>query len=290
MQVGAFLHALEIPFTVPVAPGKELPRLAYAYLAWGRKVSLFDCGVAGSERIIFDYLGQKGLAPEEIAVLLLTHSHPDHLGAAKAVVARSNCPVWAAAGEREWIEDTERQFRERQVPGFHALVGGPVAVDRVLVEGEFLALDVGLRCQVIATPGHSAGSTSFWFPEAQTLLTGDALPVPGDLPIYEDLGVAVASIARLQKIGRVATLLSSWEPPLHGEEAIRRRLAASLSWLARIHETVLAVGQGQPLEPMALCAEVVARLGLPSLAVMPLVAKGFMSSLAPGNEQIDFAR
>lgn len=282
MQVSARLHALEIPFTVPVAPGKELARVAYVYLAWGEELTLIDCGVNGSEKIIFDYLAGRGAAPAAITTLLLTHSHPDHLGGAKALVEATKCQVWALHHEQSWIEDTARQFRERPVPGFQDLVGGSVRLTRVLAPGKWLELGPELRCQVLHTPGHSRGSTSFWFPGEGTLLTGDALPVPGDLPIYEDLAAVVKSIAKLQNIAGVTTLLSSWEPPIHGAGAISARLGASLDWLARIDEVVLAVGLGRDLDPMVLCAQVVARLGLPPTAVMPLVAKAFSSSLLPG--------
>lgn len=283
MQVSEHLHAVQIPFVVPVAPGQDLPRLAYAYLALADTVTLIDCGVQGAEQRIYDYLGGQGKSPETIATLLLTHSHPDHLGAAKAMVARTGCQVWAHGHEQGWIEDTDRQYKERPVPGFHSLVGGPVTVNRLLTEGEWLTLATGLTCQVLLTPGHSRGSTSFWFKEEGVLLTGDALPVPGDLPIYENISAALASVETLQKIPGVTTLLSSWEAPIQGAAAIAARIAASHAWLARIHATVLEFGQGRTLDPMVLCALVVERLGLPPVAVMPLVAKGFASSLAIGN-------
>jgi len=34
---------------------------------------------------------------------------------------------------------------------------------------------LGLKCEVIHTPGHSAGSVCFYFPSEKTLITGDTL-------------------------------------------------------------------------------------------------------------------
>ncbi len=59
-----------------------------------------------------------------------------------------------------WIEDTGLQARERPVPGFDVLVGGPVTVDRVVEHGSVLASGDGLPFEVFHTPGHSRGSVS----------------------------------------------------------------------------------------------------------------------------------
>ena len=185
---------------------------------------------------------------------------------------------------QEWIEDTERQFRERPVPGFHSLVEGPLTVDRLLVDGETLALGEQVSCRVIHTPGHSSGSISLFFAGEKALTSADSLPLPNDLPIYDDLGACLASIEALKKIAGVETLLSSWEPPVQGQEPIRKRIDAGLAYLRRIHAAVLAAKAAGETEPMELCAQVVALLGLPPFAVNPLVARAFASSLALDNQ------
>ena len=61
--------------------------------------------------------------------------------------------IFAHDGERAWIEDVDKQFRERPVPGFHDLVSGPVKVDSILAEGDILELEQGLALSVYHTPG-----------------------------------------------------------------------------------------------------------------------------------------
>ena len=282
MQVTPALHALKIPFQIPIAPGKLIDRVVYSYLVLAETITVIDCGVAGSADLIFDYLNKNGRGPKEITRLVLSHSH--HLGGAQALQRATGCQILAHGAERPWIEDTDRQSRERPVPGFHSLVEGPLTVDRVLADGETLVLGAQVSCRVIHTPGHSSGSISLLFPGERALTTADSLPLPNDLPIYDDLGACLASIERLKRIDGVDTLLSSWEPPLQGKETIQNRFAASLSYLHRIHAAVLAAKAAGKAEPMELCAHVVNLLGLPPFAANPLVAKAFASSLALDNQ------
>ncbi len=280
MQITEHLHALKIPFQIPISPGKVIDREVYSYIVFGNKITLIDSAVAGAETIIFDYLRQNGRDPQEIAMVILTHSHPDHIGSVKAIKEATNCQIAACSTEKDWIEDTELQFAERPVPGFRTLVGGPVTVDRLLVDKETVSLGQGIDCQVMYTPGHSRGSLSLVFNHEQTIITGDALPLPNDLPIYEDLVASIESIRRLQKTKNIKSLLSSWEDPLHGSALIAQRMNDSILYLRKIHETVVQ-GQSQGLEDlMDLCRYVVMAMGLPPLAVNHLVARSFAANLA----------
>lgn len=214
MQLTPHLHQLTIPFTVPT-PWGALPRTVNLYLLVGRRITLIDSGVAGCEKQIVAYLHRLGRRPEEIEQLLLTHSHPDHIGAAAAVVALSGCRVAAHEAERTWIEDPARQAQERPVPGFASLVQGAVTVERLLSDGEELEIDGAPALTVLHTPGHSAGSLSLWAQTEGWLVSGDTVPVPGELPIFDDYRASVASLQRLQAC-RADLLLSAWQPEAQG--------------------------------------------------------------------------
>jgi glyoxylase-like metal-dependent hydrolase (beta-lactamase superfamily II) len=272
MQISSRIHAIRIPFAVPTPLG-PIERFVYAYLVCGEQVTLIDSGVAGAEELIFAYLDSIGRG-REVSRLFLTHSHPDHIGAAQAIRAASGCAVLAGAAERNWIEDTGRQERERPVPGFTTLVGGPVQVDKVIADGETVELGGGLLLEVIATPGHSTGSLSFFLPSEGALFSGDAVPVPGDLPIYDDYRTSVATLKRLQGLEGVELLLEAWQEPRVTTPA--NRLIAGLNWLQEVDRAVQQAG-GEERDAMALCRQVVAQLGLSPLAVNPLVARSFCS-------------
>ena len=280
MQVSGNIHALRIPFEIPVGPGKTITRDVYSYIVFGDKITLIDSGVKGAEKLIFDYIQNNGRDPREISMVILSHSHPDHIGSVKAIKAKTDCIVAAHPAERDWIEDTEKQFRERPVPGFHTLVEGPVVVDRLLVDGERFDVGNKINCEVMHTPGHSRGSITLLFKSEETIITGDALPLPNDLPIYEDIIATVESIRKLKNERSIATLLSSWEPPIHGYELIEKRIEDGFSYLHRIHQTILESTDEIRKDLMKLCAHVVGKLGLPPAAANPLVARSFASNLA----------
>lgn len=279
MQITKNIHALKIPFHLIDPSGKRIDRFVYVHLIYGKKICLIDSGVASSEQAIFNYLSETGRSPEEISLLVLTHSHPDHIGAAQAIKAASGCEVAAHAAERSWIEDVDLQSRERPVPGFHSLVGGSVKVDRILGDGDILNLDDGLSLKVLHTPGHSKGSISLLLQEDGALFSGDAIPIAGDLPIYEDALASVRSIKRLEAIGGIKHLLAAWDDP-QKNGMVYQRMDEGLQYLQRIHEAVFKVNKDHPsLGSMDLCKLVLKELGLPEMVANPLIVKSFESDL-----------
>ena len=286
MQVSKHVHAIKIPFQVQVGPGKSVDRFVYVYAIYGAtSVTLIDSGVAFSETDIFEYLERTKRTLDQISTLILTHSHPDHIGAAQAIQRTTDCKVAAHAGESNWIEDVELQNQERPVPGFHNLVGGSVKVDHFLNDGDILDLGDSLKLQVLHTPGHSKGSISLLLQKDQVLFSGDALALPGDIPIYEDALLAIRSIRKLKTIGAINVILSSWDEPRVGE-TVYQAMDESLRYLQNIHEAVLkAAGEVESAEPMELCKEVLANLGLPQIVANPLIAKTFEAHLKVRNHK-----
>lgn len=278
MKITSKIHAINLPFVV-LTPSGPISRSVNVFLYCGASITLIDSGVAGSEHHVFAYLEKMGLRPEDIRHLILTHSHPDHVGAAKAIQAASGCRVSAHIAERNWIEDTALQEKERPVPGFHTLVGGSVPVNQLLHDGDSVLLDQGAALEVIHTPGHSAGSVSLWCPSEKALVTGDAVLLPGDMPIFDDYRAAVDSLKKLEQI-ETEWLLAAWDEPRRGAE-VKTVLRESLQWLEKIHQGVHKVyGVSGNSDPMALCREMVAKMALPPFAANPLVARSFISCLA----------
>ncbi len=271
MQVTKHVHAIKIPFRLSIAPDRALDRFVYAYLIYGERICLIDSGVSSSETMIVDYVKKTGRDPHEISMLVLTHSHPDHIGAGRAVKRETGCHVAAHIDERSWIEDVERQLRERPVANFHSLVEGPVEVDQILRDGDSLDLGSGLTLSVIHTPGHSRGSVSFLFGEDRTLFSGDAIPVAGGLPIYEDVVSSIRSIRKLGQLKGVEVLLASWGDPEKGDR-LYRLMDEGLGYFQRIHEAVCKVAEESSfLHPEYVCKLVLRKLGLPDDATIPIV-------------------
>jgi glyoxylase-like metal-dependent hydrolase (beta-lactamase superfamily II) len=280
MQISKHVHAIRIPFSITTPSGVYMERFVYVYLIYGTNgVCLIDAGVASAEEKIFDYLRKTDRKVQDISLIIQTHAHPDHIGATRTIKAETGCSVAVHPAEKAWIENVQLQARERPVPGFDSLVAGSVAVDRTLEDGEIFDLGCGLKLQIFHTPGHSRGSISILLLGYMALFSGDAVPIPGEMPIYEDVLASVASIKKLKRIEGVRHLLSSWDEPREGDE-VYRRMDEGLDYLQRIHEAVLKEAGNDPSpEPLELSKRVLGKLGIPPVAANPLVARSFAANL-----------
>ena len=269
------IHSITIPFKVPLSPTVDLDRFVNIFLVEGSELALIDAGVKGSEAIVLQYLRSRGRRPKELKKLILTHSHPDHMGAAKEIVEATGCEVLAHEKERAWIEDPSLQKASRPVPGFDILVSGPVMVDREVDDGDLIDIGQG-SLTVVSTPGHSAGHISLWSSEGRTVITGDAVPVPGELPIYDDAFSSLASLRRVRGLG-AEVMLSAWERPLEGRE-INKRLDDASLLVQTIHRSVVRNAKGREVTP-ELMAAVMRDLNLPEAQANPMVARTILSHL-----------
>ena len=119
----------------------------------------------GESQSIFDFLDRRKLSPDRI---ISTHAHADHTGAVAPLLARYvNCEfamgtadVQAASEQMPWLKNMLGDFEEPPVPS------------RQLNGGETLACD-GFEINILATPGHTAGSISLHIDGY--VFTGDTL-------------------------------------------------------------------------------------------------------------------
>ena len=280
MQITKHVHALKIPFTITTPQGVMIDRFVYVYLIYGANgVCLIDSGVAASEQAIFEYLWATDRKVSDISLIIQTHTHPDHIGSSRTIKGETGCAVAVHPSERAWIENVQLQARERPVPGFDTLVAGSLAVDRLLEDGDVFDLGCGLKLQVFHTPGHSRGSISLLLLGYQALFSGDAIPVPGDLPVYENVRDSVASIKKLKAIEGVRYLLPSWDEPRQGA-TVYPRLKEGLQYLQRIHDAVRrCAGTSAEPDPLAATRCVLKEISLPPELANPVVARSIAAHL-----------
>jgi hydroxyacylglutathione hydrolase len=105
----------------------------------------------------------------EVAAILLTHTHFDHVGAVAPVARATGAEVWCPEIEAPVLADIMRY-----VPwdGF-----GPFEsydADHLVAGGETLQL-AGLDIEVLFTPGHSPGHVTYSIPSEQSVFSGDVL-------------------------------------------------------------------------------------------------------------------
>ncbi len=279
MQVSAHLHALRIPFQIPLAPGKSVDRFVYTFLVNGQKVCLIDSGVSASKDQIYAWIGEVGRVPEDVDLLLLTHAHPDHIGGAAGIQKRTGCKIAAHLDGIQWIEDTERQFRERPVPGFPILVEGPVKIDTFLSHKQRLELDAENHLQIMHTPGHCNGHLALFHEEDGVLISGDCIPMPGEMPIYDDPRSLMASLRGLELVEGVKVLLSSWDEPRPGDQK-NAIVSRGMTWLICVHREVMqATRKTGSSDPQVLAPMVIKALELPESSLNPLFFRTIKSHL-----------
>ena len=273
------IHPVRILFDVP-APSGPVPRFVFSFIiCTDESIALVDTGVFGSEQSIFGEIRKAGREPGAISMVILTHSHPDHIGAAKAIRESTGCSIAAHQLERAWIEDTELQEKERPVPGFSRLVGGPVKVDRALADGDIIAFGEGRSIEVIHTPGHSPGSVSLLLRPEMALFSGDAIPVPGDLPVYDNPDESARSIERLMNIDGIQYLFSSWDTLKEGEE-VYWAMDDGYAWVEQVSGAVRELSAANPgIDSRQLTLLVLKEIGLPPEAANPMVTRTIVRSV-----------
>jgi glyoxylase-like metal-dependent hydrolase (beta-lactamase superfamily II) len=105
----------------------------------------------------------------ELAAILLTHTHFDHVGAVAPIARATGAEVWVPRIERPVLADIMSFV---PWPGFGPFESWDAEHD--LEGGEHLAL-AGFEIDVLFTPGHSPGHVTFALPEEQVLFSGDVL-------------------------------------------------------------------------------------------------------------------
>lgn len=110
------------------------------------------------------------LEGRQVAAVLLTHGHCDHIGAVDAVCSRFDAPLYVHREDAARLEDAEANLSRPF--GFEVTAHTRPAV---LLEGGETITPAGIPMQVLHTPGHSRGSVCYLLPDDQGILTGDTL-------------------------------------------------------------------------------------------------------------------
>ncbi|MFN8561835.1 MAG: MBL fold metallo-hydrolase [Anaerolineae bacterium] len=144
-------------------------------------LTIIDGGIAQTANRLIRQITGSGRRLSDIKRILLTHAHPDHVGALVELQARSGAEVITSEIEKPYADGTLPIVRpdleslsswERQMPTIPMPKKLPT-VDRTVSDGDVIEALGGL--QVIATPGHSPGHVSFWQPERKILFVGDVI-------------------------------------------------------------------------------------------------------------------
>ena len=145
----------------------------YVYREGSKDAIVIDPADKGEK--IYEALERNGF---QVKAVYLTHGHFDHIwgceGLLKAVNEKATelgeelVKVYAHEAEAEVLADA----RKNVSAGMHRPY--TMEADVYVKDGEVLE-NAGMRCRVIATPGHTAGGCCFYFEEVGLLISGDTL-------------------------------------------------------------------------------------------------------------------
>lgn len=278
MKVNERVHLLEIEFHISLPSGEQVPRFVNVVLIFDETITLIDSGVKGCEEIIFSYIKEQKRDPSEISHLLLSHAHPDHIGAAKNIQRESGCLVLAYHKAAPWIEDINTQVEERPVPGFYNLVDESVSVDVYLNNGDYISPSESVTIETVYCPGHSKGSVSFDLKEDKILFTGDCLIVKNDLPVYDNFVELLITKEKIKRYIKTHRILTSVTKPLQGQE-LEQMICEGDMYLIKLDRAVHEYYSEDESRPLSSCRKVIEALGLPELFINPITDRAFYSHL-----------
>lgn len=273
MKICDNVHQIRIHFNVT----EDIKRYVYIYIIEGKKLYLVDSGVKGSEKIIEDYLFSINKSIKDIKGIFLTHSHPDHIGSAAKLKGLSKSKIYAPYDEKEWIEDIDKQFKERPIPNFYGLSDKSVKIDKYLKKKEIIKLEEDIHFKVVDASGHSRGSLSYLWIERNILFTGDAVPVPGDIPIFTDFKRSIDTLERLKSIDEINFCLPAWDR-VYNKNEYKGVIDSSIKLLNNINDEVRCL-KLKTNDKKEIFENVCNNLNMNSFKSNPLFKKSVLSCL-----------
>ena len=118
----------------------------------GEGLILIDPGTLEGLHLVVDKIWRLGFRPEDVKIILISHAHYDHSDAARALKEMTGAEI--CLGRRDLRLVTGEIFHYPLIP---------FKPDRLLEDGDIVSLgNTAVKC--LATPGHTEGCFSFFFP------------------------------------------------------------------------------------------------------------------------------
>jgi glyoxylase-like metal-dependent hydrolase (beta-lactamase superfamily II) len=151
------------------------------FLLADRKLTLVDTGYRGGAARILSEANRLGYSPSDIANIIITHHHADHVGNLFELKQASRATVFAHPADTPYIDGSRPQpgpaspqCLSRLIAPLHKLWSArPATVDRLVGDGDELPILGGVR--VLHTPGHTPGSICLFLLKERLIITGDVL-------------------------------------------------------------------------------------------------------------------
>ena len=128
----------------------------------GDGLILLDAGYPHSLYLVFEGIRTLGFDPHDIRIVLLSHGHYDHLGAARAVVEYTGAKTYLGAPDRDYANGKLDLTWAKELGYVYDEAFEP---DVLLNDGDHVRLgSIDIECR--AAPGHTPGTMAFFFEAA----------------------------------------------------------------------------------------------------------------------------
>ena len=135
----------------------------FLYQEDSKKIIVVDPADRGE--YLYNAFKEAGL---EVAAILLTHGHFDHIWGCNQLRELAGVQVFAFEDEKDLCENAKLNVSEDVGRSYTA------TVDWYLKDGETVTIE-GMEFKVIWTPGHTQGSCCYYFEKDNILISGDTL-------------------------------------------------------------------------------------------------------------------
>jgi glyoxylase-like metal-dependent hydrolase (beta-lactamase superfamily II) len=241
--------------TEPTLVADGVVRLGTELVNWylveeGSRVTIVDAGAPAYRPQLDRGLALLGRSTGDVAAIVLTHGHSDHIGFAEPARTELGVPVHVHRDD-EQLTTTGKAFGKREASmlpylrhahawkllGHLATSGFPKPVQSVTTFGDGDELDVPGSPRVLHTPGHTTGHSSLWFASKSVLVAGDLLctrnPLTGSrgpqlMPRAFNVssGTILDSLSKIESLDAQALVFGHGDPWTGGAaEAVRRARA-----------------------------------------------------------------
>ena len=255
------MGSVSVRETEPVELAPSVWRAGSELVNWylvedGGRVTIVDAGLPKFRPQLDRALERMGRSPGDVAAIVLTHAHADHIGFAEDVRREAGVPVHVHSADEE-LAKTRKPFGKNErsfLPDLrhphvyrllaHMLRNGLAKVEAIKEVTTFedgATLDVPGAPRVVHTPGHTMGHCALHLADRGVLLVGDEMctlnPVTGKrgpqlMPRSFNLSSATCldSLANLQDLEADVVLPGHGEPWRDGvAAAVERTRAAGAS-------------------------------------------------------------
>ena len=176
------------------------------YVLEGDGLILIDPGLKRYVPDIIEAMKKDGLNPDDISLVLNTHSHPDHIDG-NSYFDRDKVKLTMHEEAEKFLSQVGRQFFSMfglEIPDRKA--------DYFTNEGDVELNNISLK--IFHSPGHSPGSICIYWPEKKVLVSGD-VAFSGSIGRTDFPGGSLAELGK--SIERIALLETEYLLPGHNE-------------------------------------------------------------------------